>query len=76
MRRDERMMIYFFDHNTRTTTLQDPRQGARAVVPGAARATRVAPNQDLQGMKLMPCPSIGPKLFWTVQIVLDKYKLF
>ena len=25
---------------------------------------------------LMPCPSIGPKLFWTVQIVLDGYKLF
>jgi hypothetical protein len=22
-----------------------------------------------------PCPSIGPKLFWTVQIVLDWYKL-
>ena len=24
---------------------------------------------------LMPCPSIGPKLFWTIQIVLDGYKL-
>ena len=25
---------------------------------------------------LMPCPSMGPKWFWTVQIVLDGYKLF
>ena len=24
----------------------------------------------------MPCPSIDPKWFWTVQIVLDGYKLF
>ena len=24
----------------------------------------------------MPCPSIGPKWFWTVQIVLHGYKLF
>ena len=24
----------------------------------------------------MPCPSIDPKLFWTVQIVLDGCKLF
>ena len=24
----------------------------------------------------MFCPSIGPKWFWTVQIVLDGYKLF
>jgi hypothetical protein len=24
----------------------------------------------------MPCPSIRPKWFWTVQIVLDGYKLF
>ena len=24
----------------------------------------------------MPCPSIGPKWFWTVQIVLKEYKLF
>jgi hypothetical protein len=24
----------------------------------------------------MPCPSIGPKRFWTIQIVLDGYKLF
>ena len=26
-------------------------------------------------LRLMPCPSIGPKLFWTNQIVSDKYKL-
>ena len=26
--------------------------------------------------KLMPCPSLGPKWFWTVQIVLYRYKLF
>ena len=25
---------------------------------------------------LMPCPSIGPKLFWTIQTVFDGYKLF
>ena len=25
---------------------------------------------------LIPCPSIGPKWFWNVQIVLDVYKLF
>ena len=25
---------------------------------------------------LMPCPCIGPKLFWTNQIVLDEYKSF
>ena len=25
---------------------------------------------------LMPCPSMGPKWFWTVQIILVKYKLF
>ena len=25
---------------------------------------------------LLPCPSIGPKWFWTVQIVLDGFKLF
>ena len=25
---------------------------------------------------LMPCPSIGPKLFWIVQIILDRYKSF
>ena len=24
----------------------------------------------------MPCPSIGPKRFWTIQIVLDGSKLF
>ena len=24
----------------------------------------------------MPCPSIGPKYFWSVQIVLDRYKPF
>ena len=24
----------------------------------------------------MPCPSMGPKLFWTVQIILIKYQLF
>ena len=24
----------------------------------------------------MPCPFIGPKLFWPVQIILDGYKLF
>ena len=28
------------------------------------------------GKILMPCPSIGPKWFWTVQIVLFGYKLF
>ena len=27
-------------------------------------------------MKFMPCPSISPKLFWTAQNVLDKFKLF
>ena len=25
---------------------------------------------------LMPCPSMGPKWFWTVQIILVEYKLF
>ena len=24
----------------------------------------------------MPCPSIGPKCFWSIQIVLDRYKPF
>ena len=24
----------------------------------------------------MPCPSLGPKRFWTVQIVLDRHKSF
>jgi hypothetical protein len=27
-------------------------------------------------MSFMPCPSKGPKLFWTIRIVLDGYKLF
>ena len=26
--------------------------------------------------QLMPCPSMGPKLFWTVQIILDGSNLF
>ena len=26
--------------------------------------------------RIVPCPSIGPKWFWTEQIVLDEYKLF
>ena len=24
----------------------------------------------------MPCPSMGPKLFWTVQIILVEYQSF
>ena len=28
------------------------------------------------GEILMPCPSIGPKLFWTGQIILVEYELF
>ena len=33
---------------------------------------------EIVGMynNLMPSPSIGPKWFWTIQIVLDGYKLF
>ena len=27
-------------------------------------------------VRLLSCPSMGPKLFWTIQIVLDGYKLF
>ena len=28
------------------------------------------------GSRIMPGPCIGPKLFWTIQIALDGYKLF
>ena len=35
------------------------------------RYTQVSPDNYL-----MPCPSMGQKLFWTVQIILVEYQLF
>ena len=35
---------------------------------------KIKPQIKHEKHNLMPCPSMGPKLFWTVQIILVKYQ--
>jgi hypothetical protein len=38
---------------------------------GVFLSSSIAVAKKENYLALMPCPSMGPKLFWTVQIVLD-----
>ena len=51
-------------------------EGAMRVRVTKEASTKVHTTNRLIMSTLMPCPSIGPKIFWTVQIVLDRFKLF